>query len=176
MPARLPLDEAEIKRLYCEERLPAQMIADTLGCSKVPILIRLRKMGIVRSSRESQAISIEQGRNRNFKGYRISRNGYIEVLNRDHPRANKNGYVLEHILIWEQVHNRRLPKSYIIHHLNGIRDDNRPRNLKAMPRGEHHGYLVDQALKRRIRELEADVEILEKALRDHQLIFRISDD
>jgi len=70
----------------------------------------------------------------------------------NHPRAN-NGYVLEHIIIWEEANGKPLPKGWIIHHLNGIRDDNRLVNLQALPNKKH--YLVLQAKAKRIQELEA---------------------
>lgn len=78
--------------------------------------------------------------------------GYIQINMPEHHRASTNGYVFEHILIWEQTHQKPLPKGWIIHHLNGIRDDNRPQNLVAMPNNKH--YLLLQAKAKRIQELE----------------------
>jgi len=79
--------------------------------------------------------------------------GYIGILKPNHPRANTKGYVLEHILIWEEAHGKPLPEGWVIHHLNGIKDDNRPRNLIALPSKKH--YLILQAKAKRIQELEA---------------------
>jgi len=42
----------------------------------------------------------------------------------------------EHRLIWEQA-NGPIPEGHVIHHVNGIRDDNCPENLALMTRGEH---------------------------------------
>lgn len=90
----------------------------------------------------------------NWQGGRnIRSGGYIAILNKSHPRADKKGYVLEHILIWEEANGRPLPKDWIIHHLNGIKTDNRISNLAAMPNRKH--YLVLQAKAKRIQELEA---------------------
>jgi len=89
-----------------------------------------------------------------WKGGRIRASGYIKIHQPGHPRSNQGNYVLEHILVWEKVHRRSLPIGWVIHHLNGIKDDNRPVNLLGLPKGEHHVELVNQALKRRIRELE----------------------
>ena len=72
---------------------------------------------------------------------------------RGHPRANSKDRILEHIWIWEEAHGKPLPKGWIIHHLNGIKDDNRPKNLMALPNKKH--YLVLQAKAKRIQELEA---------------------
>jgi hypothetical protein len=70
-----------------------------------------------------------------------------------HPRANKDGYIQEHIVVWEQTHNKPVPQGWHVHHLNGIKNDNRPRNLVALPSTKH--YLILQAKARRIQELEA---------------------
>lgn len=109
----------------------------------------------------------------NWKGGIISRRGYNAVHMPKHYRATKQGYVMEHLLVWERVHQRRLPKGYLIHHLNGIKTDNRPQNLIAMKKGEH----INQTspYKKRVRELEAEVNILQKALEDNQMIFRIGE-
>lgn len=115
-------------------------------------------------------------KNPKWKGGRLKQqSGYIIVHTPGHPRATKHGYVREHVLIWEQAHNKTLPQGWVIHHLNGIKDDNRPRNLIALPKGEHHFAMHMEALKQRIRELEAENKLLEKALDESQMIFKISE-
>lgn len=89
----------------------------------------------------------------NWKGGRRIDNGYVILSRRGHPRAGRDGYVKEHILVWEEAHKKMLPKGWIMHHLNGIKDDNRLVNLKAMPDKKH--YRVLQAKAKRIQELEA---------------------
>jgi hypothetical protein len=90
----------------------------------------------------------------NWKGGKVtSKDGYILINNHSHPRSSKSGYVLQHILIWEEANGKPLPKGWIIHHLNGIKSDNRLANLQALPNKKH--YLVLQAKAKRIQELEA---------------------
>jgi hypothetical protein len=90
----------------------------------------------------------------NWKGgVNRQKGGYILILSPNHPRANRDGYVREHILVWEQVNRKSLPDGWIIHHLNGVKHDNRPRNLVALPNKKH--YLVLEAKAKRIQELEA---------------------
>jgi hypothetical protein len=67
-----------------------------------------------------------------------------------------------HHYMWEQAHGKKLPKNWIVHHLNGLKGDNRLENLLAMPRGDHHGRLVEQALKSKIRQLEYQLGILKQ--------------
>lgn len=89
-----------------------------------------------------------------WKGGKVMSNeGYILIHTPAHPRANHSGYVREHILIWERTHEKPLPKGCIVHHLNGIKNDNRPQNLTAFPNRKH--YLVLEAKAKRIQELEA---------------------
>lgn len=89
-----------------------------------------------------------------WKGGRTKHNqGYILVYKPEHPRASKTGYILEHILIWEQTHGKPVPKGWEVHHYNGIKDDNRPSNLFAKSKREHR--LIIPELQKRIQKLEA---------------------
>lgn len=90
-------------------------------------------------------------RHLNSIGNRVKMGDYVAIHLPDHPRA-RWGYVAEHILVWEQWHHKRLPKGWDVHHLNGIKNDNRPQNLLALPHAEHARYI--QFLQTRIRELE----------------------
>ena len=69
--------------------------------------------------------------------------------------AEGGGYIAEHLIAWEKYHNEELPQGYVIHHLNGIKDDNRPENLVAMKAGEHRHQTGPY--KERIKELEDEL-------------------
>ena len=71
--------------------------------------------------------------------------GYVRVYAPMHPEANSRGYVYEHRLIAEKKIGRRLVKGEIVHHINGIRWDNRPENLEVMTTSEHIDYLGGEA-------------------------------
>ena len=79
--------------------------------------------------------------------------GYVVVLKPDHPYCYANGYILEHRLVEEKKQGRYLTNDDIVHHKNGIRDDNRPENLvlktrKTHPPGHTPEYFdIDQWLK-----------------------------
>jgi len=64
--------------------------------------------------------------------------GYIYVLKKEHPYADRDGYVLEHRLVMEESIGRFLLKEEIVHHINEIRDDNRIENLKLLPSQSAH--------------------------------------
>jgi flagellar basal body rod protein FlgC len=64
--------------------------------------------------------------------------GYICQYFPDHPNANKAGYVYQHRLIMEKKLGRYLAKQEIVHHLNGVKNDNRPENLICIPNNSIH--------------------------------------
>ena len=89
-----------------------------------------------------------------WKGGRyLEARGYIRVRSPGHPRADRRGYAYEHILVWEKYHHKSVPNGSVIHHLNGIKGDNRPENLVALTSRKHKFVLEAKA--KRIQELEA---------------------
>lgn len=64
----------------------------------------------------------------------------------DHPRARTNGYVFEHILVMESALGRHLRRDESVHHRNGVRDDNRLRNLELWIRPQPSGIRVEDAI------------------------------
>lgn len=74
----------------------------------------------------------------NFKGGRVRHsNGYIMILQPDHPYCNGKGYVMEHRLVMEEYLGRYLTKKEDVHHLNGIKTDNGIENLQIVSKSEH---------------------------------------
>lgn len=64
--------------------------------------------------------------------------GYIWLLRKEHPRCNKYGYILRSHLVAEKYLNRLIQLGEIIHHINGIRNDDRPENLYLFPSAREH--------------------------------------
>jgi len=74
----------------------------------------------------------------NWKGGRIYRLGYILIKTDNHPNSNSTGYVQEHRLIMEKYIGRYLSKKEKVHHINGVKDDNRIENLQLFSNiGKH---------------------------------------
>ena len=77
-------------------------------------------------------------KHRDWRGGRfVTKRGYVLVWKPDHPNCNKNGYVFEHRLVMEKRLGRYLVRGEIVHHENGIKDDNRDENLRLMFNAQH---------------------------------------
>ena len=86
--------------------------------------------------------SVNGGHGVNWKGGRKKHaEGYIEIHMPSHPNANKNGYVLEHVLVASKALGRKVPDGAIVHHTNGNRTDNRSRNLVICDNRSYHRIL-----------------------------------
>lgn len=68
--------------------------------------------------------------------------GYVHILVPDHPNTNMNNYMLEHRLVMEKKLGRLLDDDELVHHINGVRDDNRPENLLILSRKAHLGRII----------------------------------
>ena len=90
----------------------------------------------------------------NWKGGRYFNDiGYVMIYAPEHPRASSNGYVREHIKVWMESYGA-IPKGHVIHHLNGVKSDNRLANLSLTPIGKHQTYALINVMQARIADLE----------------------
>ncbi len=72
--------------------------------------------------------------------------GYIRVWLPEHPNASKSGYVAEHTLVMSEKLHRPLKPFESVHHINGIKDDNRPENLELWVSPPRKGVRMQEAI------------------------------
>lgn len=105
----------------------------------------------------------------NWKGGRMHHMGYVSIRvypdDFFYPMASWCGYVREHRLVMAKHLGRCLHSWEIIHHRNGIKDDNRLENLQLVTDDRHKQIIV---LENRIKFLEKRVAILEAEVKYEQ--------
>ncbi len=110
-----------------------------------------------RNRKRCKSCAHKDNHNHSWKGGRYQqKSGYIYIHSPNYPgkRHFHDSYVAEHKLVWEKEHGQLLPDGWLIHHINGIRDDNRPENLLAVQPNGHSKQTLIKILQERIRELE----------------------
>lgn len=153
----LPSSKGFLEYLYWEQKLSMNRIGKMYNVSPGTVDAKLKEFGIkTRTQHEGQllrGIANSGVNNPNYKNGRTQngKDGYIFILKPEHPKAHQ-GYVREHLLVWEEAHGKSLPDGWVIHHLNGVKNDNRIENLVAM-KDKSHIRLIPK-LQHRIRELE----------------------
>ena len=152
-------DIDELKRLYLDEKMSGAKIAKALGLRQESVNAALRRFNI---PRRDMTKSHSKELHYRWNGGRFLASGYWRIYKPDHHRADKRGYVAEHIVIWEDTNKRQLRRDEVVHHLNGKKDDNRPVNLRALRKKEHIRWIP--ILQKRIQQLENELKRLSQSV------------
>ena len=139
-PKRWTLKETEdLIKLY--NKLDNDKLMEHFNRTYISIYKKARSIGLYKTP-EMKFINMSNARRgekaSNWKGGRKKTNsGYIVILDKQHPRGSTEGYVFEHIVVMERHLGRFIGTDEAVHHINGVKDDNRLENLEVMGFGEH---------------------------------------
>lgn len=106
-----------------------------------------------------------------LSGHKIETEGYIISYCPKHPHARSNGYVLFHRLVMENFLKRYLGSDENVHHINGVKNDNRLENLKVMAQSEYSTHhLMRQSEGDKKRRTSAMVEYQKNRATERKIV------
>lgn len=71
----------------------------------------------------------------------MKQKGYVYLLRKGHPRANKDGYVKRANIVWEETTGHMIAPPEVLHHKNEIRTDDRFENLQLCKNKAEHNLV-----------------------------------
>lgn len=161
------IDEKVLVYKYLSERKPMHVVANEMGVAVGTVYNYLQKLGIetrkatdylatekqreawrkIGQKRKGKKMSevakekISKAHKQGGIGHKKKRgDGYIAIYFPDHPKANKEGYIMEHVLVMEALIGRHLRDNECVHHIDENRQNNKKENLKLMTISEHMSY------------------------------------
>lgn len=77
----------------------------------------------------------------------VNHDGYVVLTSQwDSPNHTRRGHILEHVKVMADALGRPLIPGENVHHINGVRDDNRPENLELWSTSQPSGQRVEDKI------------------------------
>lgn len=169
-------DKGWLEDQYVSKGISIQKIADFVGSTRGNVHSALRFAKIkIRGVAEGIKVSQPNRFGKNASNWRGGKrttgqnSRYYQILNRSHPNATPDGYVLEHRLVMEKKIGRYLTKEDIVHHIDGDGHNNDISNLKLTTRKEHFKDHFDGV--KLVKPLQGEVARLKLILDSHKILY-----
>jgi len=92
----------------------------------------------------------------NGRPAKLTPEGYVMVWSPDHPNRSNRGWQFHHRVVVEQSIGRFLTRKECIHHINGVKDDNRIENLQIVSPTDHN-VITQRELKQKRAKIENEL-------------------
>jgi len=79
-----------------------------------------------------------------WSGGKTIKDGRVFIYKPKHPFANQRGYIRRSHLVMEKILNRYLRPEEVVHHINDIKNDDRPENLQLFANNGEHSKFHNQ--------------------------------
>jgi len=140
-----------MERYLCRYLTKNEKIVHINGNKKDNGLVNLKLSSLkeifnTKQHKEMQSNNMKGSKNHRWIGGIKITKGYISELVYNHPYASTNSRVYQHRLVMEKYLGRYLTPVEEIHHINGIKTDNRIENLQLV--GNHIEHLSNFHKKR----------------------------
>jgi len=122
-------DEETLKQLYYEDKMSTGEIAEELGCTDEVVRYWMEKHGLERRNLSEASKNLAPTFYTNKDGYEMVCNSNAMYENCDEVRVHRLVALLDNDM--ESVSQK------VVHHKNGIKWDNRPKNLELLSNDEH---------------------------------------
>lgn len=121
---------------YLDEGKSVREISRITGINRSTLRYHFVKLGLKSNYKQGQRSP--NFKSEHFKNQTKSSYGYVLIKKRNHPNCDKQGYVRRSRLVMEESLGRFLRREEVVHHINGIKDDDRIQNLQLFPSDKEH--------------------------------------